>query len=193
MVTSNKKGILFVISGPSGAGKTTLVKEAIKRVGNKIERVITYTSRPPRPQEIDGEDYHFISPEEFTEKMHNGFFIETTAYISQHYASPTSLIDNLALGLSRVIVTDLPGAKALTQQISEAIPIWISVPSLATLKHRLEKRKETPSQITKRLEQAKQEMKEIKGSHRLFKYYVINEEFDRSVAELVLILKENVS
>src|SRR5580698_9904346 len=87
-------GKLFIISAPSGGGKTTITQEVIARLGEKchIQRAINYTSRPPRDNEVNGIDYHFITPEDFINKKASGFFLETTYYDNNYYGSPVSII-----------------------------------------------------------------------------------------------------
>jgi len=192
-MSSSKKGILFVVSAPSGAGKTSLVTEALKRLNaHSIERIVTYTSREARPNETNGKDYHFISPEVFVEREGNGDFLETTRYNNTHYGSPSSALEKLELGTSCVLIADTPGAKVVRKAAPYSVLIWITAPDLNILKNRLKKRAtDTPQQIEKRLKIAQQEMDE-EYKQRVFNYHIVNDDFDRAVAELVLIIENEL-
>ncbi len=189
-----KTGKIFIIAAPSGAGKTTVTNEAIKRMANKIDisKVITYTTRSPRTGEINGKDYHFISLKDFENKLKNNFFLETTKYSGEFYGSPASIINDLKLGKSFVIVTDLVGVKEYKKLLSNAILIWITIPSLDILKERLIKRGDDKDKIEKRIELAIKEFKEAEKP-RLFDYKIINNIFDQTVAELCKVIETNVN
>src|SRR5436853_2205355 len=101
-IMTTTQGTLFIISAPSGGGKTTLVYEVIKRLAATIPlcKVITYTTRAPRPNEHNGDDYYFVTNEEFLAKKEHNFFIETTLYDTNWYGSPRSVLDGLTQGTS---------------------------------------------------------------------------------------------
>ena len=103
---NQNQGKVFVISAPSGTGKTTLVKETINRLNNQydISKVITYTTRNLRTGEINGKDYHFISHDDFLQKEKDGFFLEITKYDNQKYGSPASILTDIQLGKSFIIM-----------------------------------------------------------------------------------------
>jgi guanylate kinase len=190
-----KKAVLFIVSAPSGGGKTTLVHEAIKRLAREysIEPVISYTTRAMREGEVAGRDYYFISREDFVRKMESGFFLETTVYNNHHYGAPAVAIDALNAGKSQVLVINIDGAKAAHQAHPDAVCIWINAPSLEVLRQRLIKRGETPHQIDARLAVAKEEIYDAEHHHkRLFRYHLVNDVFDQSVSELVAILKSEM-
>lgn len=195
MMSNKKKGKLFIIAAPSGAGKTTLINESIKRLSKEFEisKVITYTTRTPRPNEINGKDYHFISIQSFEEKQKNGFFLETTKYTGQLYGSPKSIIDGLELGKSFVIVTDLLGVKEFKKITPSASFFWITAPNLEILKERLLKRKTIEkNHVEKRLKLAEEEMKEAQKP-RLFDFNIVNDIFDQTVAEICLLIKNELN
>jgi len=188
-----KKGKLFIVSGPSGSGKTTVVNEMLNRIDVDLTKITTYTSRGPRKGEIDGKDYHFISQDEFIKKREGGFFLEATDYTGKGYASPASFLDDLELGHSKIIITDLEGVKEIVKKVSDSLAIWIEAPNIKALKCRMESRQgETHPQIEQRLKKAQEEMKEAKGLGRIFKYCLVNNEFERSVAELMLAIKNEL-
>jgi guanylate kinase len=189
-----KKGSVFVISAPSGAGKTTVTNETIKRLQKDfdISKVATYTTRSPRDEEQNGKDYHFVSVDEFKKKQAYGFFLETTKYNGKYYGSPASILTDLKLGKSFVIVTDLEGVKAYSKIIENPVLIWINAPSIEELKRRLLKRGCTNQQLEERLSLAEQEMKEAQKP-RLFDFIVINKVFDQTVNELMKIIKTKLA
>ncbi len=169
-----KPGKLFIISAPSGGGKTTISREVIRRMKSThaIEKVITYTTRPPREGELNGKDYHFLSREEFIKKKHKGFFLETTEYHGNLYGSPSSIFEHMQQGYSFVMATDLPGVKAIKQRVAHAILIWIAVPCIDELRKRLEKRgKQTAQAIEERIALAQHEITQADASN-LFNYSI---------------------
>jgi guanylate kinase len=133
-----QNGKIFVVSGPSGAGKTSLVSALITSIGSQLnlQRVITYTSRLKRSNEVDAQDYCFVSEEEFKSKIESGFFIEWSQAYGAYYGSPCHDLEKLASGISLIMILDLPGAMHLIQNFN-AISIWIVPPDMQTLKERL--------------------------------------------------------
>lgn len=189
-----KRGKLFVVSASSGAGKTTLVTHAIERLRDEVslKRVTTYTTRAPRSGEVDGKDYVFINKEEFAQKKKDSFFLETSEFDGHDYGSPLSVLEELQNGTNLVAITDRNGAHAISNEVDDAILIWIVAPDVETLKHRMKKRNEnSPGQIERRLKIAISEMEE-ENKQRQFKYHLVNDEFERAVAELMLIIKEEL-
>ena len=188
-------GKLFVISAPSGAGKTTVVSEALKRLQASdidIHRHTTYTTRTPRDGEANGSHYHFCTKDEFRTKMGESFFLETTEYDGQLYGSPDTVRDQLALKKSVVIVCDRPGAHSIKRVIPDCVTVWISAPDFKALSKRIKARgTETPAQIERRLEMAQQELDE-EAKQPFFKYHLVNDDFDRAVAELTLLMQDEL-
>ena len=191
-----KNGKLFVISGPSGAGKTSLTMQTIKRLkssSHDISKIITYTTRTPRPGEINGKDYNFLNGNDFKQKVKNNFFLEVSEYNGNLYGSPRSIIQDTELGKSFIVVVDRPGAKNYKKLVSKAIFIWIKVNNLETLKKRIISRNDTSvTQLKKRLESAKIELAQ-EEKQRLFNYHVVNENFEEAVNEIMQIVKKELS
>jgi len=187
-------GKLFIVSAPSGAGKTTLVNEVLGRLGLKysIDRVITYTSRAVRLGEKPGKDYHFLSPEGFNRKINDGFFLEWSGEYDHYYGTPRHILNELKQGLSRVLVIDRAGAKSvlsIAQDPSPAlregvVPIWIYTSDFVELERRLVARGDnTNEQIKRRLEIAQKEVKK-EQEKPLYKYRILNDNFTKASQEL---------
>lgn len=189
------QGTLFIISAPSGAGKTTVATQALERLQKKydISRVITFTSRRSRGEETNLSDYHFISKEEFEQKIKDGFFIEYTEYAGNYYGSPISILDDMKLGKSFFSIIDIEGAKAVKKVVPEAVLVWIKPPSMEELARRLKERgTESDTQIQKRLVVAEQELEEVDKHQRLFDYLITNDVFEESVEGLMKIVEKKL-
>lgn len=183
-------GQLFVLSAPTGGGKTSLAKTVVAALADKIaiKKVITYTTRPIRSNEYEGQDYFFVNQERFLNKEHAGFFLETTRYDGNFYGSPRFILDEMQAGMSFVIVTDRPGAKHLKAMVPDAILIWIDVPDLATVSQRLHQRgREDEATLNKRITMAQHEIAAEAHEHT-FDYHVMNDEFATAVAKLAEII-----
>ena len=188
------RGKIFIISSPSGGGKTTITNNVIDNLNGlvNIERVITYTSRPKRNYEVNGKDYFFISKNEFINKKKNNFFIETTVYNGELYGSSKEIIDDLNQGKSYIIVTDREGVKSYTKHIENIITIWIIPPDIETLKKRLENRgTESDKQIKARVDLAKKEIK-WENNNKRFEYHILNKNVDDAVLEVCSIVKKEL-
>ena len=183
-------GKLFIVSAPSGAGKTTLVNEVIKTFKSQfnLNRVITYTTRPQRPCDIHGKDYYFISKQEFEQKIHENFFLEYSCEYGNYYGSPCHIMDDLKAGKSYCMIVDLVGARALHQKINTAVFIWIYPKSLEILKQRLIKRNSDDMQeIERRLQLANKEMMN-QHLHDIFTHEILNDDFEiarKSLTDLI--------
>jgi guanylate kinase len=185
-------GKLFVISAPSGAGKTTLVQHSLERLREScvISRVVTYTTKEPREGEaVQGVDYHFISQAEFEKKIGEGFFIEWSSAYGHYYGSPSSLVEYMAKGHSFILIVDRAGAGRIKEAIPEAVLIWIYTSSIEVLKKRLIARGgDSPEQIEKRLALAVSEI-EQETVRPSYNFHVLNEDFYESVEKLCEIFK----
>ncbi len=184
-------GKLFVVSACSGAGKTTLVSQVITRLAGEypLSRVITYTSKKPRLEEVDGRDYHFLSPEEFEEKINDNYFLEWSGEYGNYYGSPSSIIEGLKAGNNFIIITDIQGAVSINKKIQSSVFIWIEVPAQETIKTRLLMRNsENNEQIQERISISFRENEKFLKS-LLFNYRVLNEDIEKAVLELESIIK----
>lgn len=166
-------GLLFVVSGPSGAGKDTLV-EGLKARHGRLLYSISATTRAPRPGERDGADYFFLEREEFERRREAGAFLEWREYNGNLYGTPRSFIDEaLRAGYDVVSKPEVNGALAVKRAFPDAVLIFIVPDKFSHLRHRLEARRtETNEQIAARLEIAHDEFTFV----RRFDYLLINEE-----------------
>jgi guanylate kinase len=183
-------GKLFVVSAPTGGGKTTVVRRVLQHISSlmPISKVITYTTRQPRSNETPGIDYHFLTGKEFLAKKEQDFFLETTTYDNAWYGSPASIKVDLARGKSFIMVTDRPGACLLKTLIPEAILVWITVSSPAIIAQRLEQRgTESVEQQQRRLAIATHEI-EIEREEPIFDYHVVNDDLGTAVNEVITII-----
>lgn len=178
-----KSGELFIISAPSGAGKTSLVNALLtdNLFTNILRRVVTYTTRLPRPGDIPGQDYHFIQEEEFVILIEKGFFAEWSMAYGTYYGTPISVLEDLAQGYSRILILDRSGAQRMLTVFPKAILIWITPPSLEILRQRLQGRNtENEVQIQCRMALAKEEM-DAEAQNPLYSHYIFNDFFENSL------------
>jgi guanylate kinase len=182
------KGILFVLSGPSGVGKNTVLDELFKNF-NGVSYSVSATTREAREGEIEGEDYFFISEDEFKKIDKKDGFIESAVVHGHYYGTPKKFVDKkLNEGEDIILEIDTQGAKQVREKYPEAVYIFLLPPSLEELKNRLDKR-DTEDSKTKdiRLNNARKELKEV---HK-YDYEVINDSLEDAVREIKkIIIKE---
>jgi guanylate kinase len=186
----SQRGKLFLVSGPSGAGKSTLVKEALNRLDN-ISYSVSHTTRPPRGDEIDGQDYFFISPKEFKDRITKGQWLEWAKVHGNYYGtSGTFVEDNLNKGQSILLEIDVQGTEQVMASELNLVSIFIMPPSFAVLTQRLRSRgTDSVDIIQKRLKNAKAE---IAQKHR-YQYVVFNDDMDRAVSEFIRIFEKETA
>lgn len=187
-------GKLFIVSAPSGAGKTTVVNNVLSIIPAhyNIERVITYTSKAPRLNEIQGHDYHFISKQEFERKITESFFLEWSDAYGNYYGTPSYIKDHLNDGRSFILIIDRVGAQKLIRHIPEAILIWLYTQDISVLENRLKLRKtENEEQILKRLSLAIQEIEE-ECKNSLYPHKILNDRLENAVQMMELIIKNEL-
>jgi guanylate kinase len=182
------QGKLIVISGPSGAGKTTLLKNLFERCPGLVAS-ISATTRPPRAGEIDGVDYHFLTPQEFLRRRSAGDFLECYEVFGRGYWYGTLVSEvspSLAADKSIVLEIDVQGAMTVLGRYPDAITIFVRPSSLEELERRLRGRgTETEDSICRRLEVAR---RELACSDR-YQYQVVNDDVDRAVQEICEIIR----
>ncbi|MCL2532115.1 MAG: guanylate kinase [Oscillospiraceae bacterium] len=165
------KGLLIVLSGPSGSGKDSLLQQVIAN-GEDIALSVSLTTRDPRPSELDGVHYHFTTHEQFEQKLANGTILEHTIYNGQYYGTPKDAVDaQLAAGKTVVLEIEVEGAANIAAQYPDCVRVFLVPPSLAVLRQRLIDRKtNTPEDIERRIAIAKQELTHAPG----FDYIIRN-------------------
>jgi len=184
-LASSDKGILFVISGPSGVGKTSIIRSVLERVKNVVFSV-SCTTRKQRPGEINGVDYFFISQEEFDEMIRSNKFLEWAKVHDNYYGTPSDFVfKHMDDGNDVILDIDVQGALNVKRNFAKAKFIFIAPPSYQTLGERLKRRgTETEEKIQRRLETARKEIKYIPE----FEYLIINEDLESSITNLISII-----
>ena len=177
----NRQGILIVVSGFSGAGKGTIMKELTERYEGYALSV-SATTRSPRPGEEDGKAYFFKSVEEFEQMIADGALIEYARYVSNYYGTPRSYVEEqLAAGHDVILEIEIQGARKIKEQYPDAVLLFVTTKDAMTLKERLEGRgTETPEVIAQRLARAVQESEGIEE----YDYLVVNDVLDECVEEV---------
>ncbi len=178
---NDTRGCLFVISSPSGAGKTTLWQKAAARLDG-IERSISMTSRLPRKGEVDGQDYFFVDEQTFKDYIARDCFLEWALVFGTYYGTPRDKVMNLlSCGRDVILIIDVQGAGQVKEKCPEAVLIFIMPPDMETLARRLKDRgTDTDEEIAKRLKIAEQEIARLGD----YDYKIINNDLETAVEEL---------
>jgi len=181
-----RKGILFVVSGPSGVGKTSMIKSILSSIRDAVFSV-SCTTRPKRPGEVDGKDYFFVSEEEFKKMIEKDEFLEWARVHGYLYGTPKKFVeDNVSKGKDVILDIDVQGALSVKKKVKEAVYIFIAPPSMEDLRERLEKRKtEDREVIERRLEDARWELQLIEE----FDYLIINRDLMEAINDLKSIMR----
>ncbi|WP_334108060.1 guanylate kinase [Methylobacillus sp.] len=180
------KGNLFIITAPSGAGKTSLVR-ALLDGDDQIKLSVSHTTRQPRPGEEDGVHYHFVAEPKFVELLGHGDFLESAQVHGAYYGTSQSTVNAvLARGLDLILEIDWQGAQQVRKQYPEAISIFILPPSMETLEQRLKNRAQDSAEvIARRLAAARDEMRHVAE----FDYVTINDRFEHALEDLRAIVR----
>ncbi len=181
MVKKMNKGILIVLSGFSGAGKGTLMKELMQTY-DSYALSISMTTRAPRPGEVDGREYFFSTRETFEEKIAQNGLIEYAEYCGNYYGTPRDYVEaQLLAGKDVILEIEIQGMRKVKQMFPEMLPLFVTPPSAAELERRLKGRgTETEEVIHKRLERAVSEAEGIED----YEYIVINDDLKTCVKEI---------
>jgi guanylate kinase len=171
--------ILLIMSAPSGAGKTSIISE-ILRMFPDVRFSVSYATRPPRPGEVNGKDYHFISEEEFRERIARGEFVEWVENYGQLYGTSKKTMGAfLRQGYDLILDIEPRGAKAIREHYPRGVFVFILPPSLSELKARLAKRGESAAVMERRLQASLDEIREA----RWYDYIIFNEKLDKAVEQ----------
>jgi guanylate kinase len=174
-------GNLFVVSAPSGAGKTSLVN-ALLAINKTIDLSVSYTSRAPRPGEVDGQDYHFVSRDTFLEMIKHGDFVESAEVYGNLYGTSQSWISKEKQGGRDILLEiDWQGAAQVRKKFPDCISIFILPPSLKALETRLTGRKQDSAEvIARRLQSSQEDIAHVAE----FDYVIINDKLDEALQQL---------
>ena len=168
-----------MVTGPSGVGKGTLIKHLLERRPD-YRLSVSATTRPPRPGEVDGRDYHFLSELEFERRLAAGDFLEHALYAGNHYGTLKEEVDRTPGNL--VLEIEVEGARQVRKALPEATQVFIAPPSDEALRERLVGRKtDSPVEIERRLARAREEL----DARQEFKRVIVNDDLERAVDELV--------
>ncbi len=178
------RGSVFVVSAPSGAGKTSLVNALVKKRRN-VRLVVSHTTRSPRAGEINGKDYYFVGSDKFMQMRDEGAFLELANVFGNFYATSSKTVRaNLEKGLDVILEIDWQGANQVREYFPDCVTIFMLPPSKPTLQQRLRGRSENEKEITHRMKDVELEMR-----HYIeFDYLVVNESFERTLDTLIAIM-----
>ena len=180
---------VFVITGPSGVGKGTLIR-ALREQVPELELSVSATTRDPRPGEVDGIDYHFLTQDQFDSHQESGDFIEWARYAGNRYGTLSSeLSERLALGVAVVLEIEVQGARQVRSSLPDAVQVFIDPPSEESLRSRLAARgTDTPDEVESRLQTAHSEI----AAGKEFAHRICNDQLEQAVDELVAIVRREL-
>jgi guanylate kinase len=181
---------VFVITGPSGVGKGTLIRGLLERVP-ELELSVSATTRSPRPGERDGVEYHFLTPQEFDRRIEQGDFLEHAEYSGNRYGTLRSELEKrLSAGTPIVLEIEVQGARQVRRAMPEAIAVFIAPPSAEALRARLVGRgTDSPEQVEARMRTAQRELE----AQPEFAHVVVNDRLEDATAELERIVRAALS
>lgn len=180
---------VFVITGPSGVGKGTLIRGLMERLP-QLELSVSATTRRPRPGETEGVDYHFLSPEDFDRRVAEGDFVEHADYAGRRYGTLRSELDRrVGAGVPVVLEIEVQGARQVREAMPEAVQVFIAPPSLEALRTRLIGRgTDDQAEVERRLKVAEEEL----AAQSEFGHVVVNDRLDDALDQLAGIVGESL-
>jgi guanylate kinase len=187
LILKSKRGLILILSSPSGAGKTTLAKK-IERSDRNFKISVSYTTRTPRTNEVDGVDYNFVTIKKFQELASQDKFLEQAKVFGNYYATLKEPIeDNLANGIDYLFDIDWQGTEQVKKKLPlDIVSVFILPPSIDDLESRLKKREEQNKElINQRMKMAKDEIKHWKD----YKYIVVNKDVENCFKQITKIIK----
>ena len=184
-----KKGLLVILSGPSGVGKGTVRKYIMKHHSFPLEFSISMTTRAPRPTETNGVEYYFVSKEEFQRNIDEDNFLEWAEFVGNRYGTPKDKVEELRnQGKNVILEIEITGAEQVIRKVKDdrVISFFLTPPSLKHLEDRIRKRKtESEEMIQKRLAKGRSEMAKAKN----YDYIIVNDRIKRAGDEIISIIK----
>ena len=185
-----KKGLLIILSGPSGVGKGTVRKAIMAKRKVRLTYSISMTTRAPRAKEVNGRDYYFVSKEEFQKNIDEGNFLEWAEFVGNRYGTPKDKVEQLRNeGKNVFLEIEINGATQVLDKVKDdrVVSFFLKPPSIEQLENRIRKRKsETEEVIRERLEKGEKEMSMTEA----YDYVILNDEIDRAAEEIISIIKE---
>lgn len=174
-----EKGMLIVLSGPSGVGKGTVRQAMVKKYGEQFKYSISMTTRQPRAGEVDGVDYHFCTKDEFEAEIANGGMLEYAQYVDNYYGTPLRYVNQMReAGHDVLLEIEVRGAMQVRSKVSDGVFIFLTPPDLHILQNRIEKRgTDNDAMIHKRMLKAREEIKLMTN----YDYAVVNDQVDAAV------------
>jgi len=183
----NERGLLIVLSGPSGVGKGTVRKALFEKEGHNLVYSISMTTRKPRTGEVNGSDYYFVSKDEFEQKIKNGKMLEYAEFVGNYYGTPVDEVEKqLSDGNEVVLEIEVQGALQVREKMKDAIFIFIAPPSMEALEDRLKARGTEDIEIIKqRIAKAKSEL----NLAYKYDYIVVNDEVSNAADRIMAIIR----
>lgn len=183
----NSKGLLIVLSGPSGVGKGTVRKALFNMPGHNLDYSVSMTTRAMRPGEVDGKDYYFVSRDEFEQRIKNGKFLEYAEFVGNYYGTPLDKVEEkIAMGKEVVLEIEVQGALQVRERCPDAVFIFLAPPSKQSLYDRLHRRgTESEDKINERVEKAN---KEFELAYK-YDYIVVNDKVSNAADKIMAIIR----
>ena len=183
----NEKGLLVVISGPSGVGKGTVREALFKREGHDLVYSVSMTTRKPRVGEEDGREYYFATEDEFKQRISEGKFLEYTQFVGNYYGTPLDKLNNhLEEGKEVVLEIEVDGASQVRAKMPDGVFIFVAPPTMEDLKKRLRRRgTESEEVINERFEKARREI----GLAELYDCIVVNDTVENAADKIMAIIR----